>query len=196
MCQPSQDGIKYSILTGVQTREVMEAFYLLYKSIMAKFKKGDIVTTLKDWEARGDKVLWPEAVVDFQDWNKVYISEWWRNLNNPIRYIVPANILYAKSNGKLTISIDEVNALMSSVMRIQNADFNNEPSLDNMKVWDTFYNDSQKYTYVWEMDWKIVRDKEWYFCIVDEEDIKKLFWTKESVCKTLFGVSYKEINII
>lgn len=174
----------------------MEAFYLLYKSIMAKFKKGDIVTTLKDWDERGEKVLWPEAVVDFQDWDKVYISEWWRNLNNPIRYIVPADILYTKSNGKLTISLDEVNALMSSIMRIQNADFNKEPSLDNMKVWDTFYNDSQKYTYVWEMDWKIVRDKEWYFCIVDEEDIKKLFWTKESVCKTLFGVSYTEINII
>lgn len=174
----------------------MGAFYLLYKSIMSKFKKGDIVTTLQPWENIGTKELWAEAVVDFQDWDNVYISEWWRNLNNPIRYIVPANILYKKSDGKLTISKAEINALMASVLHIKDADIDNEPSMDNMKVWDTFYNENQKYTYVWLLDWKIVRDKEWYFCIVDEEDIKKLFWNKDSVCQKLFGIKYNEIKII
>ena len=188
--------IDHSISTGVQACGVMEGFYLLYKSIMSTFNKGDIVTTLKPTTTIWERELGAEAVVDFQDWDNVYISEWWRNLNNPIRYIVPAKILYKKRDGKLAISLDEINALMASSLHIQNADFNKEPSLENMKVWDTFYNDSQKYTYVWELDWKIVRDKEWYFCIVDEEDIKKLFWTQESVCQQLFGVGLKDINII
>mgnify|MGYP007038182615 CR=1 FL=1 len=164
---------------------------------MAKFKKGDVVTTLKDNEETMEwKCLWAEAVVDFQDWDNVYISEWWKNLNNPIRYIVPAHILYIKDKGKITITVDEINALMSSALHIQNADFNKEPSLKDMKVWDTFYNDNSKYTYVWELDWQIVWDREWYFCVIDESDIQKLFRTQDSVCKQLFNLSKDQVNII
>ena len=185
-----------TLFPGCPSPGVIEGFYLLYKSIMSKFNKWDIVTALKEWDRIWERYLWAEAVVDFQDWDNVYISEWWRNLNNPIRYIVPAKILYKKSDGKLTVTLAEVNALMATILHIQNADYNREPSLDDMKVWDVFYNESQKYTYVWKLDWKIVRDKEWYFCILDENDIKKLFWTKDSVCHSLFGIWENEINII
>ena len=162
----------------------MRGFYLLDKSVMAKFKKGDVVTTLQPDNNDCDKsVIWIDAVVDFQDWDSVYISEWWKNLSNPIRYIVPSNILYLKNWGKLEIKLAEINALMASVLKIQNANYNIEPDINNMQVWDTFYNENQKYTYVWTLDWQVVRDKEWYFCIIDEEDIKKLFWTKFKIWK-------------
>lgn len=170
--------------------------YLLYKSIMNKFKRWDIVTVLREGEEPGTKEMWIEAVVDFQDGDTVYISEWWKNLNNPVRYLVPANILFKKDNWKITISLKEINALMSQVLSIQNADFNREPSIDNMKIWDVFVNDWAKYKYVWKLDWKLVWDKWWYFCVIDDEDINKLFWTQESVCQKIFGLSKDKVNII
>ena len=163
---------------------------------MNKFRNWDIVTVLRDGEEPGTKEIWVEAVVDFQDWDRVYISEWWKNLNNPIRYIIPANILFKKTDNKISISVSEINALMSSVLSINNADFNKEPSIDNMQIWDTLVNDWSRYKYVWKLDGKIVWDKWWYFCVIDDEDIQKLFRTQESVCQKLFGVSKDKINII
>lgn len=182
--------LAYPILTGVQTREVIGGFYLLCESIMLnKFKRWDIVTTTN----KDNRI---DAVVDFQDGDKVYISEWWKNLNNPIRYIVPSNILYKKEGGKLVVSLKEINALMSTVLRIQDADYNNEPSIDNLKVWSVVWCDSSKYTYVWQLDWEPVRDRDGYFCTINKDDIAKLFWTRESVCKELFDCSPKDIKVI
>jgi hypothetical protein len=42
--------------------------------------------------------------------------------------------LYKKEGGKLVVSLKEINALMSTVLRIQDADYNNEPSIDSLQV--------------------------------------------------------------
>ena len=156
---------------------------------MSKFKQWDIVTTC-------GKDVNVEAVVDFQDWDRVYISEWWRNLNNPIRYIVPSDILYKKDKGKIVISLKEMNSLMASIMHIQNADYNHEPSIDDLKVWDSVYNDSRRYTYVWVLDWVPVWDNDWYFCTINDDDLKKLFWTREQICQTLFSLPENSIKVV
>ena len=45
------------------------------------------------------------------------------------------------------------------------------------------------------MDWEPVRDSDWYFCVIDKEDIKNLFRTREQVCQKLFGLSEKEVVV-
>ena len=159
---------------------------------MAKFKQWDIVTTVDNFN-RGIGI---EAVVDFQQWDKVYISEWWRNLQNPIRYILPAEILYKKNKWKLTITLQEINGLMASQLHIKDANYNEEPSVDKMKPGDTFCNESRRYEYVGELDWEIVWSCEWYFCVIDENDVKQLFRTREDVCKKLFNLSEKDVEVI
>lgn len=171
----------------------MRGFYLLYKSIMTKFEHWDtIVSTSNEW-------LQVEAVVDFQQGDKLYISEWWKNLSYPVRYVIPVgDNIHKKENGKLTISLQEINSLMAMVMWLAWANYNSEPTFDWIEVWQSIrdtYN-GRTYTYMWQLDGEAVWQSEWYFCIIDDEDLKKMLWTKEDVCKRLFGLTPDEVNVL
>ena len=57
---------------------------------------------------------------------------------------------------------------MASQLHIKDANYLKEPSVDDMKQGDTFYNEGRMYEYVGELDWEIVWSCEWYFCVIDE----------------------------
>ena len=186
-------SLAYSFARDVRTRAFMRGFYLLYKSIMTKFEHWDtIVSTSNEW-------LQVEAVVDFQQGDKLYISEWWKNLSYPVRYVIPVgDNIHKKENGKLTISLQEINSLMAMVMWLAWANYNSEPTFDWIEVWQSIrdtYN-GRTYTYMWQLDGEAVWQSEWYFCIIDDEDLKKMLWTKEDVCKRLFGLTPDEVNVL
>lgn len=153
---------------------------------------------LEHWDivvSAGNNWMSVEAYVDFEQWDKVYISEWWKNLNNPVRYIVPKEKLYKKDKNKLVLSLQDINALMASVMNLTSASYDKEPSIDDLQIWQQLVNEWRIYKYVWNMDWEPVRDSDWYFCVIDKEDIKNLFRTREQVCQKLFGLSEKDVVV-
>lgn len=153
------------------------------------FENWDIVVSVRNnW-------IQVEAVVDFEKDDKVYISEWWKNLNNPVRYIVNKDNIFKKNKGKLTISLQEMNALMASIMSLTSANYAEEPSMDTLEIWQQLVNDWRIYKYVGKLDWEPVRDSDWYFCVIDKDDIKKLFWTREDVCQRIFGLSKDDVIV-
>lgn len=179
----------YPIPTGVQACGVIGGFYLLYKNIM-HFEHWDIVVSVRNnW-------MQVEAVVDFEKGDKVYISEWWKTLANPVRYVIDNDNIYKKEKGKLTISLQEMNALMASVMSLTSASYDKEPSLEWLEIWQQLVNDWRIYKYVWTLEGEPVRDSEWYFCVIDKEDIKKLFRNREDVCQRIFWLSAKDVIVL
>ena len=171
----------------------MDGFYLLHKSVMKKFEHWDIVvSTNNEW-------LQVEAVVDFQDWNKLYISERGKNLNNPVRYIIDSDNIYKKEKGKLTLTLSEMNSIMAMTLWLSWANYNKEPKIEDMQVWQSLKdvnNSSRTFTYVWMLDGEPVWQCDWYFCVIDESELKKMLWSKEDVCKRLFGLTPDDINIL
>lgn len=136
-----------------------------------------------------------EAIVDFEKDDKVYISEWWKNLSYPIRYVINKEWLRKKDKGKLVIPLEEMNNLMASIMRLVWADYSKEPSIDNLEIWQQLTYDWRNYKYAGDLDWQPVRDVEWYFCVLEEWEIDKLLWNKETVCQKIFGMSKDDIIV-
>ncbi len=163
-------------------------FYLVYKNIM-HFEHWDIVVS------ESNNWMNVEAVVDFEYWDKVYISEWWKNLANPVRYVVDPLRLHKKEKGKLVIPLQEMNALMASVLSLQWADYSNEPSIDKLEIGQVLTCDRRTYKYAGKLNWEPVRDSEWYFCVIDKYDLSKLFWTRENICQKLFWLWEKDIIV-
>ena len=164
-------------------------FYLLYKSIM-KFNNWDIVISKNN---TGKSI---EAVVDFEkeDWT-VYISEWWKNLSSPIRYIVRRDNLLKKEWKKICISLMEMNMLMDIVLGMKNCNYSIEPNLDNMEIWMTLQDEYRSYKYVWKLEGEAVREYDWYFCTIDKEDLKRLVRTRDDVCQKIFWVASKFVEV-
>lgn len=164
-------------------------FYIYFKKEMADFNHWDIVVSKNNGK-------YIEAEVDFQQWDSIYISEWWKSLKCPIRYVIPAANVVKKSGNKIQISLLEMNDLMYKVLWLKGQNYNNEPDFEHLTEGQEFYHSSKTYRYVWEMKWEPVRDCDWYFCTIDKNDLTKLVWTREDVCKAIFWVSAEEVEVI
>lgn len=154
-----------------------------------KFNNWDIVVSKNN---TGKAI---EAVVDFEKDDKVYISEWWKGLASPIRYIVDKWNLIKKEWKKICIDLLEMNLLMEKVLWLRWADYTKEPSLDEMEIWQELTDDYRRYKFVGKLEWEPVREYDWYFCTIDKEDLKKLLWTREEVCMKIFWVWSKFVSI-
>lgn len=137
-----------------------------------------------------------EAEVDFQQWDNLYISEWWKSLKCPVRYVIDKDAVAKKEKDKIKISLLEMNYLMDKILWLKDQDYNSEPDLKNLKEWQTFTNWNVIYKYVWEIDWEPVWEQEWFFCTIRQEDLGKLLWTKDYVCSIIFWVPKENVEII
>ena len=156
---------------------------------MADFNHWDIVVSKNSsW-----KLI--EAEVDFQQWNQIYISEWWKSLKCPVRYVVNAEHVCKKEWRKIKISIFEMNDLMWKVLWLKWQDYNHEPNFDTMTEGQEFVHWSHTYRYVWRMEWEPIREMDWYFCTIDNNDLSKLIWTQDNVCKSIFWVGKEDIEV-
>jgi len=154
-----------------------------------KFNKWDLVYSI-----RWDKSI--SAVVDFEtdDW-KVYVSPWWKTLTYPERLILNKDLLYKKSEQKYHINKIDVNALMRSTLGIE-WDIDNPPEENNMKIWDTIEYRWATYTLEEILDgWDQVFSRNWALYMFEGEDIKRLYWTKESVIKDIYWLDISNVEL-
>lgn len=156
---------------------------------MADFNHWDIVVSKNN-----GKVI--EAEVDFQQWDNLYISEWWKSLKCPIRYIIPKENVALKRGKKIQLSLLEMNDLMRKILWLKGQDYNNEPDFNNMSEGQEFVHWSRTYKYVGRIDWEPVWDMDWYFCTIAQSDLDKLLWTRDSVCRHIFWVWQEEVEVI
>ena len=156
---------------------------------MADFNHWDVVVSKYQW-----KLI--EAEVDFQQWDNLYISEWWKSLKNPVRYVIPKDVVVKKVNKKIQISLLEMNYLMNEVLWYRQQDYNNEPNIENLEEWQKLVLNWQTYTYIGKMWDEPIFDYDWYFCKIDKNDLNKLIWTKDSICKAIFWVGSDEVEVI
>lgn len=165
------------------------SFYLLYNSIMTEFKNWQkVISVSNKWQSI-------EAVVDFEkDW-KVYISEWWKTLANPVRFVVDKDMLTVKENWKIKLTLNEMNELMVSMLNMIWQEYDKEPDFTNLKVWDVFQYDWRKYKYSGKTWDELVRQYDWYYCTIDKADLPKLLWSRNSVCQQLFWVDKSEVIV-
>ena len=155
---------------------------------MTDFNHWDIVVSKNN-----GKII--EAEVDFQQWDNLYISEWWKSLKCPVRYVIPKDNVCKKEWNKIKISLFEMNYLMDKILWLKSQDYNNEPDFENLKEWQSFSYLNKTYKYVWRMDWEPIRDMDWFFCTIDKGDLDKLVWTKDSVCEQIFWVKSSEVEV-
>lgn len=154
-----------------------------------KFNKWDLVYSI-----RWDKSI--SAVVDFEteDW-KVYVSPWWKTLTYPERLILNKDLLFKKSEQKYHINKIDVNALMRSTLGIE-WDIDNPPKENNMKIWDTIEYRWAIYTLEEILDgWDQVFSRNWALYMFEGEDIKRLYWTKESVIKDIYWLDISNVEL-
>lgn len=156
---------------------------------MADFNHWDVVVSKNN-----GKVI--EAEVDFQQWDMLYISEWWKSLKCPVRYVVPKENVALKKDKKIQLSLLEMNELMWKIMWLKGQDYSHEINFEELTEWQELVHWSHTYRYVWRIDWEPVRDSDWYFCTIAQADLDKLLWTRESVCKTIFWVTPEEVEVI
>ena len=155
---------------------------------MADFNHWDIVVSKNQ-----GKVI--EAEVDFQQWDMLYISEWWKSLKCPVRYVVPKENVCKKEWNKIRLSLLEMNTLMSKVLWLKNQDYNHEPDFENLTEWQEFNHWSKTYKYIWRMDWEPIWDLDWYYCTINKSDLDKLVWTRAAVCEQIFWVKEEDVEV-
>lgn len=155
---------------------------------MAEFNHWDIVVSKNN-----GKLI--EAEVDFQQWDMLYISEWWKSLKCPVRYVIPKENVCKKEWNKIKISLFEMNRLMSQIIGLKNQDYTKEPDFTNLTEGQEFTHWSKTYRFIGRMDWEPIRDLEWYYCTIDKADLDKLIWTQDAVCKQIFWVGKEEVEV-
>lgn len=168
---------------------------------MKTFNHWDFVvsTTQKD--------ILLEAQVDFEndDW-KVYISEWWKNLNNPMRIVLDKKYL-VKKDRKVILTKEQFQKLIfeyyPTPIKVDELD-------KEVTVWEWFITSIDRYrleyvsTYWPQVEWQwgkyLFREyktsptehRDDRYFIVDFNELQKWIVKKSEVLEYLFGTSDTE----
>lgn len=134
------------------------------------------------------------AVVDFEtkDW-KVYVSPWWKKLSYPERLILNTDMLFKKTDEVFHISKKDINSLMKSTLDID-WDIDNPPENGTLKVWDQIRRRWYTYKLVDILDnGNQIFERNNALYIFEDEDVKKINWTKAWVIKEIYGLDIDKV---
>lgn len=133
------------------------------------------------------------AVVDFETENgDVYVSPWWKNLKYPERLILKKDLLFKKANELYHIKKEDVNHLMKVELDIE-WDIDNPPEKWTMNIWDQVTWRWYNYKLVDILDGKQIFEKGNALYVFDNEDIEKIYWTREQVIKQIYWLDIKDV---
>jgi len=133
------------------------------------------------------------AVVDFEteDW-KVYISPWWKSLSYPERLILKKDLLFKKTDDVYHIRKEDINHLMKVELDID-WDIDNPPEAWTMKIWDQVTWRDYTYKLVEILDGKQIFERGDALYVFEDEDIEKIYRTKEQVIKQIYWLDIDKV---
>ena len=160
------------------------------------------MTTFNHWDrviSTTQKDITVEAQVDFEtpEW-KVYISEWWKNLNNPMRIVLDKKYLIKKEK-KIILTKEEFQKLIyeyyPTPVNVDDLDkelvpeewfiFQSQYNWRLEYLWPYWWSDDEFIFRVYNSNPKEGRDDKYF--LVKQSDIQEWVVRKADVLKHIFG---------